>query len=41
MEDELEYDKFNVKGIKNDSLVVNSFKLKKMSKYMEEELAKI
>jgi hypothetical protein len=35
--DELQYDNFSVKGIKSDT-VVSSFKLQKLSPYVQKEL---
>lgn len=41
MIDELLFDKFSVRGLTNDQLLVHSFKLKRMSDYMISELDKI
>lgn len=38
--DELQYDNFSVKGIKSDT-VVSSFKLQKLSPYVQKELEEI
>jgi hypothetical protein len=41
MLDELLFDRFSVRGLKNEQLIVYSFKLKRMSEYMQGELEKI
>jgi hypothetical protein len=41
MLDELLFDRFSVRGLKNEQLIVYSFKLKRMSNYMLAELDKI